>query len=112
MERTDMNATQVFKHARLYKGKKDQKGGGYASDVVRFWREAHENWFSHDPAFDHKFKQRFFALHLLVAQRCCDDWADTPEGMLALLILLDQFPRNACQTLCSHGAVGWTYGGG
>lgn len=35
------------------------------------------------------------AAHRLAAQRCCDDWADSPEGMLALLILLDQFPRNA-----------------
>lgn len=90
-----MNAARIFGHTRLYKGVKDRKGAVDASDVVRFWREARADCFSHDPAFDHKFKKHFLALHLLVTQRCCDDWADTPDGMLALLILLDQFQRNA-----------------
>lgn len=30
-----------------------------------------------------------------MARRECDDWIDTQEGALALVILLDQFPRNA-----------------
>src|SRR3546814_19396846 len=29
------------------------------------------------------------------AARRCDDWIETPEGALALMVLLDQFPRNA-----------------
>ncbi len=31
---------------------------------------------------------------MAAARRELDDWAETPEGTLALLILLDQFPRN------------------
>lgn len=66
-----------------------------AADVVRFWRAAHADWFSRDPAFDRRFCERFYDLHLSAARRECDDWVGTSEGSLALLILLDQFPRNA-----------------
>lgn len=66
-----------------------------AADVVRFWREAHAHWFRHDPAFDRRFRERFLDLHFSVVRREHDDWASAPEGSLALLILLDQLPRNA-----------------
>lgn len=66
-----------------------------AVHVLHFWRAAHADWFSHDPAFDRRFRERFFDLHLSAARRERDSWVDTPEGSLALLILLDQFPRNA-----------------
>ncbi len=65
------------------------------ADVVRFWRAAQANWFSRDPVFDRRFRERFLDLHLSAARRERDDWASTPEGSLALLILLDQMPRNA-----------------
>ncbi|RZI72691.1 MAG: DUF924 family protein [Variovorax sp.] len=65
------------------------------ADVVRFWRAADANWFSRDPAFDRRFRERFLDLHLSAARRELEGWAATPEGSLALLILLDQFPRNA-----------------
>ena len=65
------------------------------AELVRFWRASKADWFSHDPAFDLHFRERFLCLHLSAARRLHDDWADTPEGALALLILLDQFPRNA-----------------
>ncbi|KAB1574188.1 DUF924 family protein [Serratia plymuthica] len=67
-----------------------------ASDVVAFWRQVGPSqWFSKDPAFDGNFRERFWALHLAAARREHDDWVNTPEGALALVILLDQFPRNA-----------------
>ncbi len=66
-----------------------------ASDVVQFWREAEPHWFSHDAGFDRRFSERFMALHQRAAQGELADWASTAEGALALLILLDQFPRNA-----------------
>lgn len=70
--------------------------GAQAADVVRFWREAGTGqWFTKDPAFDRRFRERFLNLHLAAARRELDDWAGTAEGALALLILLDQFPRNA-----------------
>lgn len=66
-----------------------------ASETLRYWQAARADWFSHDAAFDRRFREDFLDLHLSAAGRRCDDWAGTPEGALALLILLDQFPRNA-----------------
>ena len=52
-------------------------------------------WFRKDDAFDAEFRRRFETAHHAAARRELDDWAQTPEGALALLILLDQFPRNS-----------------
>ena len=67
-----------------------------ASDVVAFWRDAGpDRWFTKDAAFDRDFKSRGLALHEAAARGDLDAWNATPEGALALAILLDQFPRNA-----------------
>ncbi|MFY9512713.1 MAG: DUF924 family protein [Rubrivivax sp.] len=68
-----------------------------ASAVVDFWVRAGEAgyWFAKDAAFDRTFRERFLSLHEAAARRELDGWADTAGGALALLILLDQFPRNA-----------------
>ena len=66
------------------------------SDLVAFWKEAGPSkWFAKDDAFDARFRERFEAAHFAAARRELDPWAGTAEGSLALLILLDQFPRNA-----------------
>jgi len=66
------------------------------SDVVGFWKEAGPKlWFAKDDAFDTEFRRRFEAAHFMAARRDLDHWAERPDGLLALLILLDQFPRNA-----------------
>ncbi|MGZ9115183.1 MAG: DUF924 family protein, partial [Brevundimonas sp.] len=65
------------------------------SDVVGFWKDAGPSkWFAKEDAFDALFRQRFETAHFMAARRELDHWAKTPEGSLALLILLDQFPRN------------------
>lgn len=65
------------------------------SDVIGFWKEAGPGkWFAKDDAFDDVFRQRFLHGHMMAARRELDHWAETPDGALALLILLDQFPRN------------------
>jgi uncharacterized protein (DUF924 family) len=65
-------------------------------DVVRFWREAGpRRWFRHDPAFDAQFRDRFLAAHEAAARGELSAWSGTPEAALALVLLLDQFPRNA-----------------
>jgi uncharacterized protein (DUF924 family) len=65
------------------------------AEVVAFWREAGlPKWFAKDEAFDLEIHQRFEPLHLAAARAEFDDWAETPEGALALILLLDQFPRN------------------
>lgn len=68
---------------------------GTAEDVVAFWRMSSGHWFEKDAAFDRNFRDRFLALHMAVAARQHDDWTKTPHGAVALLILTDQFPRNA-----------------
>ncbi|MBZ9677098.1 DUF924 family protein [Mesorhizobium sp. ES1-1] len=66
-----------------------------ARSVTGFWRDAGEDaWFKVDEAFDADFRRRFLDLHYAVARRQCDGWSGHAEGSLALMILLDQFPRN------------------
>lgn len=66
-----------------------------AAEVVSFWREAGmEKWFSKDDAFDASFRDRFLDLHFSAARLELDDWMGSAEGALALMILLDQLPRN------------------
>jgi uncharacterized protein (DUF924 family) len=67
-----------------------------AAAVVDFWRDAGPDlWFARDPAFDKRFRERFLSLHEAAATGELADWMTTPDGALALLLLLDQFPRNA-----------------
>ncbi|RWM83920.1 MAG: DUF924 family protein [Mesorhizobium sp.] len=66
-----------------------------ALSVTKFWRDAGEDaWFEKNDAFDAEFRNRFLDLHYAAARRECDDWSEHAEGSLALMILLDQFPRN------------------
>src|SRR4029450_4662052 len=52
-------------------------------------------WFAKDDAFDRDFRDQFLPLHEAAARGELGAWEKTPEGALAVLILLDQFPRNA-----------------
>jgi uncharacterized protein (DUF924 family) len=66
------------------------------SAVVAFWKEAGPaRWFAKDAAFDTEFRDAGRALHWTAARRELEDWIETPEGALALIILLDQYPRNS-----------------
>ena len=67
-----------------------------ALKVVAFWREAGPAlWFAKDAAFDARFRERFLLDHESAARGELAQWQSTPEGALALVLLLDQFPRNA-----------------
>ena len=64
-------------------------------DVVRFWSESGpEKWFKRDDGFDATLRARFEAAHHAAAQSECAAWEDSAEGSLALILLLDQVPRN------------------
>jgi len=64
-------------------------------EVVRFWRQAGmQAWFAGGEAFDRECEARFLAAHLAAARREADHWQATAEGALALVLLLDQIPRN------------------
>ena len=67
-----------------------------ADAVIAFWREAGPAmWFAKDPAFDVAFRDRFAGHYARAAQGGLNHWITWTEGALALVILLDQFPRNA-----------------
>lgn len=64
-------------------------------DILDFWVDAGPGkWFNGGEAFDRECDRRFREIHFTAARRECEDWLATPEGGLALLILLDQIPRN------------------
>lgn len=66
-----------------------------AAAVVSFWRDAGpDKWWDKDDAFDHLVRSRFLPLHETAARGELAEWEASAEGALALVLLLDQFPRN------------------
>jgi uncharacterized protein (DUF924 family) len=66
-----------------------------SEEVVEFWIGAGESrWFGKDAAFDGELAVRFRDALALGRAGAFDGWAETAEGALALVILLDQFSRN------------------
>jgi uncharacterized protein (DUF924 family) len=63
--------------------------------VLAFWREAGpDNWFAKSDAFDAEIRKRFLATYEAAAAGKLGAWEDQPESALALVVVLDQFPRN------------------
>jgi uncharacterized protein (DUF924 family) len=66
-----------------------------ATAVLRFWFDEHaKDWFVKNPAFDAEIRARFLAVHQAAAAGGLARWADAARSCLALVIVLDQFPRN------------------
>jgi len=64
-------------------------------EVLSFWREAGaDRWFEKDEAFDGAIRARFLATYEAAARGELAGWEASAEGTLALVIVLDQFPRN------------------
>lgn len=51
-------------------------------------------WYSKKPSIDNEIRERFENQLLEAETGAFDDWAKTPDGALALVILCDQFSRN------------------
>ena len=65
------------------------------SDVLAFWREAGpDRWYERDDAFDAAIRTRFLSTCDAAVRGELIGWENSPEGALALVIVLDQFPRN------------------
>jgi uncharacterized protein (DUF924 family) len=65
-----------------------------AGEIVRFWRDAGAKaWFARNEAFDGRCRG-FEAEHHAAARRELAHWETDAEGALALVLLLDQIPRN------------------
>ncbi|HEY0419885.1 MAG TPA: DUF924 family protein [Acetobacteraceae bacterium] len=68
-------------------------------ELLDFWFEGQpdrfrEIWFQRDDAFDAVIRDRFEGTTAAALDGRLDHWAATPEGLLALVIALDQLPRN------------------
>lgn len=66
------------------------------SDVLDYWfsDRARRLWFDKNDAFDEEIRQRFGTLTEEAIAGTHGEWASSPDGALALVIALDQFPRN------------------
>ena len=63
-------------------------------EIVRFWRDAGARaWFTKDETFDGRCRA-FEKAHHAAARGECAAWEQDAEGALALVLLLDQIPRN------------------
>ena len=66
-----------------------------ADSVLEFWRNAGpKKWFKKDTAFDAEIVARFLPTYEAAAVGKLEDWEASAYGALALLLVLDQFPRN------------------
>ncbi len=72
-------------------------------EILGFWfgREGEEGygefreaWFTKDPGFDREIRDRFEPVYEETAADNLDHWKDEARSCLALIIVLDQFPRN------------------
>lgn len=64
-------------------------------EVVQFWLGLDPKvWFEVNPVLDQQIRVQFMDLWGAVWEGGLRDWQSDPQGMLAYLILADQFPRN------------------
>jgi uncharacterized protein (DUF924 family) len=89
---------------------------GSNPDAAAAASEKQQLWWGADPAIDVEIATRFGALVEAAGRNELSEWAQTPDGLLALILLTDQFPRNmfrktprafasdaAARAYCKHG---------
>jgi uncharacterized protein (DUF924 family) len=65
------------------------------ADILAFWRDAGpDRWYAANDGFDAEVRRRYLGLWRQAAAGQLSSWEAGDEGMLALVIVLDQFPRN------------------
>ena len=87
-----------------------------AQDVLDFWfsPQMEPMWFAKSDDVDAQIRDQFAATYEAAHRREFDDWAETAEGALALVIVLDQFPRGLfagtpAAYACDPDALGWAF---
>ena len=64
-------------------------------EILAFWREAgHERWDTRNATFDDEVRDQFLDVWRQAAAGELSSWETSDDGALALVIILDQFPRN------------------
>ena len=66
------------------------------SDVIKYWfsEKSRQHWFFSTPEIDDEIRQLYEQLWISAASGELNGWQDSPQGCLALIIVLDQFPLN------------------
>lgn len=67
---------------------------GQPRDDKAYYEERHSLWFTLDPQFDQAIRDHFTVDYQMAAEQQLMDWQNAPRSGLALVLLLDQFPRN------------------
>jgi uncharacterized protein (DUF924 family) len=72
------------------------RGGSAIDQILAFWFApgTEKKWFVSDADFDAEVGERLLAHHERARAGDYDDWRTSARGCLALVILLDQVPRN------------------
>ncbi len=72
-----------------------------ADEILAFWfgegrdhGKSRREWFRKDPVFDDEIRRRFLAGYELAASGTLSQWESHAQHCLALIVMLDQFPRN------------------
>lgn len=65
-------------------------------EVLRFWFDEiePEQWFQTSNSLDEEIRERFMCTYDMARKDLCSDWTKDANGILALCLILDQFPRN------------------
>ena len=64
-------------------------------DISNFWfyEVGRDRWFTEDHTLDLKIREQFLSMYEQAVNGQLKSWEETPESTLALMLLLDQFPR-------------------
>lgn len=100
----DTSPLERPKHQTGYQNKaQESKAQGRAQAVLAFWfgkpgdpdyGRYHKAWFIKNADFDDQIRQQFLTDTKKAAAGEYASWLATPDTAVALLLLLDQFPRN------------------
>ncbi|MEK0163676.1 DUF924 family protein [Phaeobacter sp. JH20_36] len=65
-------------------------------EILDFWlvSTGEKGWYMQDDALDEEIRRRFQPTWEAACAGKCDHWRSSPQGVLAYIILTDQFPRN------------------
>lgn len=87
-----------------------------ANEILDFWFGSPDEpeygkprkvWFVKEPEFDEELRRRFLTDYEKAAGGNLDEWKDSPSECLALILLLDQFPRNIFRETPQAFATEW-----
>lgn len=87
-----------------------------AREILDFWfgepdaenyGKPRKEWFNKVPAFDREIQDRFITVYEKAAMGELDNWQNSPDGCLALILVLDQFPRNIFRDTPEAFATDW-----